>query len=284
VSSWEEWSTLRRIAALIESPQGGEAENGSAVAAELAVFIERLHAYEPDELTAGIDRVVRNIMDRRPTSAPLLTLVNAVLLTTGKGPATMIAEVRSVAERLRTSVGILATMGAAFIPDGGSVLAHGSSSSVRQLLEEAAATKRFRVTCGSGEDDAGRLFAADLIAAGISVEVIDEDYVVDSLLGVDLVVTGAFAFGPESMINIAGTTALVKEADNSDVRVLLVASADKALPAPLFDRAAATAMRSYGQEVVGLSYFEAIVTELGVMDPATAGRLAEQRQVAPQLA
>jgi translation initiation factor 2B subunit (eIF-2B alpha/beta/delta family) len=268
---------------LIESPQGGEAENGSAVAAELAVFIERLDAYEPDQIEVGLDRVVRSIMDLRPTSAPLLTLVNAVLLAAGKGPETMIAEVRSVAERLRTSVGILATMGAAFIPDGGSVLAHGTSSSVRQLLEEAGATKRFRVTCEAGADGAGRLFAADLIAAGISVEVIDEDFVVDSLLGVDLVVTGAFAFGPESMINIAGTDGLVKEADNSDVRVLLVASADKALPAPLFDRAAAAAMGSYGLEVVRLSYFEAIVTELGVMDPATAGRLAEQRQVAPQL-
>ncbi len=38
-----------------------------------------------------------------------------------------------------------------------------------------------------------------------------------------------------------------------------------------------------GLEVVGLEHFEAIVTELGVLDPAAAGRLAERREVAPQL-
>lgn len=284
MTGWAEWPARRRLDALTTAPQGGEAENGALVAAELAVFVERIDAFAPDAFPEAIDAVVRSIVARRPTSAPLLTLANAVFLTIERGPETVIAEVRSVAERLRTSVGILATMGAAFVPDGGSVLAHGTSSSVQRMLEEAARNKRFRVTCGSGWDGAGRLFASDLADAGIAVEVVGEDFVVDSLLGVDLIVTGASAFGPESMINTAGTDVLVKEAANLDVRALLVTSADKALPSPLFDRAAATAIGSDGLEVVPLAYFEAIVTELGVLDSLAAGRLAERREVAPQLA
>jgi translation initiation factor 2B subunit (eIF-2B alpha/beta/delta family) len=138
--------------------------------------------------------------------------------------------------------------------------------------------------CGTGWDGGGRLFASDLADAGISVELVDQDLVVDSLLGVDLIVTGASAFGLETMINTVGTDVLVREAAGLDLRALLVTSADKALPARLFDRAAAAAAGMEGLEVVPLEYFEAIVTELGVLDPAAAGRLAERREVAPQLA
>jgi len=283
VTGWQDWPARRRLDALTSAPHGGEAENGSLIAAELAVFVERIDANAPEAFPEAIDTVVRSIVARRPTSAPLLTLANAVFLTLDRGPETVIAEVRSVAERLRTSVGILATMGAAFIPDGGSVLAHGTSSSVRRLLERASVDKKFRVMCGPGWDGGGRLFASDLADAGISVELVDQDLVVDSLLGVDLIVTGASAFGPETMINTVGTDVLVREAAGVDLRALLVTSADKALPARLFDRAAAAAGLE-DLEVVPLVYFEAIVTELGVLDPAAAGRLAERREVAPQLA
>jgi hypothetical protein len=76
---------------------------------------------------------------------------------------------------------------------------------------------------------------------------------------------------------------LVKEAANADLRVLLIAAADKALPGPLFNRAAAAALASDSLELVALNHFESVVTELGVLDPAAAGRLAAQRVVAPEL-
>jgi translation initiation factor 2B subunit (eIF-2B alpha/beta/delta family) len=283
MTNWADWPTRRRITALVEGPQSGEAESGALLAAELAVFIERVDSYAPEAFPEAVETVVSAIIARRPASAPLLTLANAVFLTIDRGPETVIAEVRAVAERLRTSVDILATMGAAFVPDGGSVLAHGTSSSVKRLLEEAALAKRFRVTCEAGRDGAGRLFAAELIDSGIAVEVVGDGLVVDSLFGVDLLVTGASAFGPDSMINSVGTDVLLKEAINLDVRALLVTSADKALPGPLFERAVRAAIEVDGLEVVRLAQFEAVVTELGVLDPAAASRLAERREVAPQL-
>jgi translation initiation factor 2B subunit (eIF-2B alpha/beta/delta family) len=284
MTNWADWPTRRRIAALADGHQSGEAESGALIAAELAVFIERVGSYAPEAFPEAIETVVRAIIARRPASAPLLTLANAVFLTIDRGAETVIAEVRAVAERLRTSVDILATMGAAFVPDGGSVLAHGTSSSVKRLLEEAARDKRFRVTCEAGRDGAGRLFAADLIESGLAVEVVGDGLVVDSLFGVDLLVMGASAFGPDSMINTVGTDVLLKEATNLDVRALLVTSADKALPGPLFERAVAAAIDTDGLEVVRLAQFEAVVTELGVLDPSAASRLAERREVAPQLA
>ena len=52
----------------------GEAENGSLIAAELALFVERIDANAPEGFPEAIDSMVRSIVAHRPTSAPLLTL------------------------------------------------------------------------------------------------------------------------------------------------------------------------------------------------------------------
>ncbi len=110
-----------------------------------------------------------------------------------------------------------------------------------------------------------------------------DDLLVDSLFGVEVLVTGASAFGSDALINTTGTDLLVKEGSNLDVRVLLIAAADKALPDPLFARAASAAFASEDHEVVELAHFESVVTELGVLDALAAGRLAEARDVADEL-
>ena len=65
--------------------------------------------------------------------------------------------------------------------------------------------------------------------------------------------------------------------------MLVVASADKALPAALFHRAAAEATSSAALEVVRLAAFDSVVTELGVLDSAGARRLAQGHPVAEVL-
>jgi translation initiation factor 2B subunit (eIF-2B alpha/beta/delta family) len=281
--TWSDWPGKRRIESLLGNTELGEAETGSLIATELAALAESVHAYDPDAFEDAVASVVGTAISLRPTSAPILSLANSIYLALGRDPETTIAEIRSIAERLRSSVDILGVMGAAFVPDGGSVLAHGTSSTVRRTLEEANRSKRFRVTCGVGLDGAGRYFASDLASIGVTVELVNDDVLVDSLFGVDLLVTGASAFGPDSLINTTGTDLLVKEATNLDLRVLLIAAADKALPAPLFDRAAAAASVTDGLEVLSLRHFESVVTELGVLDPGAAGRLASGREVAAEL-
>lgn len=281
--TWQDWPARRRMLGTLRSAELGEAEAGSLVAAELAGFAERLHALAPEDFDHGLRSLIDDALLARPASAPLLTIANAVALATGRGSETVVAELRSVAERLRSSIDILAVMGAVFVPDGGAVLAHGTSSTVRRMLEVAAAEKHFGVTCGEGPYGAGRAFASELAEAGIRVEVVEDDLLVDTLFGVDLVITGAMALGPGSLVNTAGTATLVKEATGLDLRALLVAAADKALPGPLFDRVASAAAGMPDLEVVPLAGFESIVTELGVLDPEAASRLAAQREVAPDL-
>ena len=48
MTSWSDWPTPRRITSLVDGPQSGEAESGALLAAELAVFIERVDSYAPE--------------------------------------------------------------------------------------------------------------------------------------------------------------------------------------------------------------------------------------------
>jgi len=94
---------------------------------------------------------------------------------------------------------------------------------------------------------------------------------------------GANALGPESAVNVVGTGAITKEAFNLGVKSLLLVSADKALPGPLFERAAAVATASPILELVSLSSLGSIVTEQGVLNAEAVRRLAENKPVAPEL-
>ena len=58
MTDWADWPTRRRIAALADGPQSGEAESGALIAAELAVFIERVDSYAPEAFPEAIETVV----------------------------------------------------------------------------------------------------------------------------------------------------------------------------------------------------------------------------------
>jgi len=116
------------------------------------------------------------------------------------------------------------------------------------------------------------------------VEIVGDTQMPDALYAIDLVLVGAHALGPDAAVNVAGTGVLAKEASNLGARVFALAAADKALPAALFERAAAAATASPALEVVRLAAFDSVVTELGVLDADGARRLAEGHRVAGRLA
>jgi len=283
VTEWLDWPSYRRLGALLRSPEGGAAEVGALAATDLADFIEALVRFAPECYPDAVEQVAEEVVRRQPAVAPLVALANAVLLAIDDGPGTAAAEARGFEKRLAASAEILSTVGCALIPEGGVVLTHGASSSVRGALTEARG-KGVRAVCVvSPRTDEGRRMAADLRASGVAVELVGDAQVPDTLYAVDLVLLGAHALGPEAAVTVAGTAALAKEAENIGSRVLVLASADKALPAPLFDRAAAAATASPALEVVRLAAFDSIVTELGVLDAAAARRLAEGHPVAGRL-
>jgi translation initiation factor 2B subunit (eIF-2B alpha/beta/delta family) len=247
-------------------------------------FVEAVEAYSPDDYPEAVRQIADLLLDAQPAIAPLVGLVNTVYLGLGGAPDALAAELRAVETRLAASVATLSRVGAALVEEGAIVLTHGGSGSVQAMLVEAAEERRFAVTCVAtmpfGE---GVEMAADLAAAGLSVEVLPDDAVAEAMPGVDLVVVGANAFGSRHLMNTVGTARVAAEARNEGVPLYVLASADKALPAPLFERAVKAGVAAGRFEPVALERATGIVTESGVLDPEAAGDLAADRRVSPAL-
>jgi hypothetical protein len=63
----------------------------------------------------------------------------------------------------------------------------------------------------------------------------------------------------------------------------VLASVDKVLPGPLFERAARAGRLGRRYEATDLGLITAVVTERGVLDPREAAGLAEDLEVSPLL-
>lgn len=284
MTEWREWPSWRRLAAIARAPITGAAAAGSLAATNLADLVESIGKYAPEAYPKAVQEISLELVERQPAIAPLVTIVNTVFLHVSDPPEALAADLRATAERMATSATVLARVGAALVPAGSSVLTAGGSGSVRDLLMLAAGSRTFSVACAEtmpyGE---GIELAADLAAAGLRVEVVPDDQVPDAVPGIDLVVVGAAALGPAAAMNAVGTALIAERARVFAVPVYLVASIDKVLPAPLFDRAV-TAGAAAGQfEPVPLDLVTAVVTELGILEPLGAGKLAAERTVAREL-
>ncbi|MBS1195855.1 MAG: Initiation factor 2 subunit family, partial [Actinobacteria bacterium] len=98
-----------------------------------------------------------------------------------------------------------------------------------------------------------------------------------------LVIVGADALGPRRVMSTAGTADLAAEARPLGIPLYVLASVDKVLPGPLFDRAVRAGRLRGRYEVTDLALITAVVTERGVLDPREAAGLAEDLEVSPLL-
>ncbi len=284
MTEWREWPSWRRLAAIARAPITGAAAAGSLAATNLADLVDSIGKYAPEAYPRAVKEVSLELLERQPAIAPLVTIVNTVFLNLADPPELLAAELRATAERMARSASVLSKVGAALVPAGSTVLTAGGSGSVRDLLILAGDSRSFSVACAEtmpyGE---GIELAADLAAAGLRVEVIPDDQVADAVPGIDLVIFGAAAVGPDAAMNAVGTAAIAERARFFSVPVYLVASIDKALPAPLFERAVAAGTAAGQFEPVPLRSVSAVVTELGILEPLGAGKLAAERTVAKAL-
>lgn len=285
MTEWTQWPSWRRLIAIARAPVGRSAAAAGALAAgSLAELVQGLEEYAPEAFPGAVQAVADELMDRCAAVAPLVSLVNTVYLSLDAGPASLVAELRRVERRMAASTGILARVGAVLIEEGGIVLTHGGSGSVQALLVHAAESRRFFVSCvATLPDGEGIELAAELAAAGLAVEVTPDDQVSEILPDIDLVVVGADAMGPRRLMSSAGTAALAGEARPLGVPFYVLASVDKVLPAPLFERAVTAGRLDGRYEAADLSLVTAVVTEQGVLDPREAAGLAEDREVSPAL-
>ena len=281
---WRDWPSWRRLNAIARLPVGGAAAAGGLAAGSLAEFIETLAEYSPSSYPTAVRNVAEDLVGRQPAIAPIVGMVNTVFLHLEDGPDRLSALLRDMERRIATSEGLLGGVGAPLVEPGFGVLTFGASGSVRAVLTEAAVSKSFFVSCAATlPEGEGVEMAADLAAAGVSVELIPDDEIGEVMLGCDLVLLGTSAIGPAAAMNIAGSAHVTTEARSMRVPVYLVASVEKALPGPLFDRAVEAGAREGRYEPIPLGSLRSVVTEFGVLMPEAAGSLAAEIEVAPEL-
>jgi len=281
---WRDWPSWRRLNAIARLPVGGSAAAGGLAAASMAEFIETLSEYAPEAYPTAVRNVAEDLIRRQPAIAPIVGMVNTIFLHLDDGPAHLASLMRDMERRITTSSALLSEVGAGLVEPGVGVLTFGGSGSVKAVLSEAGATKQIFVSCATTlPDGEGVEMAADLSAAGVAVELIPDDEIPDVVAGCDLVMLGTSAVGPAAAMNIAGSALVTKEARNAEVPIYLVASVEKVLPGPLFDRAVGTEAIEGRYEPIPLNEFTAVVTEFGVLHPEAAGLLAAELEVAPEL-
>lgn len=283
-TDWKNWSSWRRVSTIGLLPIGGAAAAGGLASGSLAEFVETLASYAPEAYPGPVRDLAEELLRRQPAIAPIVGLVNTVLLHLHEGPERLASELRELEQRITTSGRLLGEVGAALVEDGAAVLTFGGSGSVRAVLMEAADNGRVFVSCAATMPMAeGVEMAADLAAAGLAVDLVPDEEVPDVLPDHDLVLMGVSALGPDAVMNIAGSAEIVDEARASGVPVYLIASVEKALPGILFDRAVAAGEAEGYYEPIPLDAISLVVTEFGVLDPRAAGALAADRVVADPL-
>jgi translation initiation factor 2B subunit (eIF-2B alpha/beta/delta family) len=281
---WRDWPSWRRLNAIARLPVGGAAAAGGLAAGSMAEFIETLSEYAPSAYPTAICNVAEDLVQRQPAIAPIVGMVNTIFLHLEDGPAAVADLLRDMERRIAMSPALLGEVGAGLIEPGAGVLTFGGSGSVKAVLTAAGRTRSFFVSCATTlPDGEGVEMAADLAATGVSVELIPDDEIAEVMLGCDLVMMGTSAIGPHAAMTIFGSALVSKEARSSGVPLYLVASVEKVLPGPLFDRAVGAGSMENRYEPISLSDVMAVVTEFGVLNPEAAGGLAVDIEVAPAL-
>jgi len=281
---WRDWPSWRRLNAIARLPVGGAAAAGGMAAGSMAEFIETLSEYAPSAYPTAVRHVAEDLIQRQPAIAPIVGMVNTIFLHLEDGPGALADHLRDMERRISMSPSLLGEVGAGLIEPGAGVLTFGGSGSVKAVLTVAGRTRSLFVSCATTlPDGEGVEMAADLAATGVSVELIPDDEIAEVVLGCDLVLMGTSAIGPHRAMTIFGSSLVTKEARSAAVPLYLVASVEKVLPGPLFDRAVGAGSMEGRYEPISLSDVTAVVTEFGVLNPEAAGGLAAEIEVAPAL-
>ncbi|MDF1596130.1 MAG: hypothetical protein P1T08_08540 [Acidimicrobiia bacterium] len=285
MTEWREWPAWRHVVAAAHDQVGSAATVGADAARAVGDLLTKVAGVTPEAFPAAILDAVDLLVANQQAMAPIMNLRNAVYLHASEGPEAVAAAVADLERRIRESWRGIAEVGVALIPPGGTVLIHSASSTVRTVLEVARDQSDFDVVCTRampiGE---GIAMAAELRDAGFDVELIDDEFAIEVLPGMDVVMAGADAIGPAQVINKVGTAVLAGAAKAIGVSFYLVAATEKILPEVLFNAALQRRGREDLSEAIALDVFSGVVTEIGLLDAAAVAAYAGSLAVAEGLA
>ena len=205
------------------------------------VFLAGTRRLPPGRLQAALERFTLRLTASQPSMAAFLTLANALWLACSElrgespcWPALHDALVRyadGVDRGLRASVG----QTAALIRTRSRVLTYSSSTAVRLALWRAMASgRRFEVVCSESRPMCeGVTLARRLAALGIPVHLVVDAALAEWVERANLILLGADAVTPASLVNKVGTEPLLHAARRNGVSACVVADSSKWLPEPL---------------------------------------------------
>lgn len=281
--------TAQAIAAIAEDSVSGAveiAEKGAEVLARLA----RVEAASDDTwLHAALLEAGWALIQAHPTMAPLVNLVNETLWTiegaqAGRARSAIEGTINEFKRRLRVHEAAIAESALRLIPDDGTVLTIGRSTTVRAALRHAQrAGRRFRVICAESRPACeGRTLAAELAASGMAVTFAVDALVVAMVSEAQLVLIGADYLSGHGLSNKVGSYGLALAAQASGVPIYTLCSSEKFLPpgytppkqaaGPIDqiwpDAPASVTVLNFYFDLTPLSVLAGIITEQGILPNA----------------
>ena len=286
MAAWEQWESWRRLIYVSHDAISSATVLGEQGIAAITLLLEYSRNYAPeafpDAVLAGVDL----LSAAHPTAAPLANLQNCVHLGSNSSPDALLSDLAGLTiSGQRKSLGAAASL----ISEGSTVMVHSASSSVMSVL--TSVPHPFRVVCTEAlPGGEGREMAHELVERGFQVELLADPEALSVVAGMDLILVGADAIGPGRSINKVGTCDLAEEASAYEVPMYTAASISKVLPEELFERAirrvpAGDVTVGVGglAEVVPLSWFAGVITELGILSPGELSKRATEQIVAKSL-
>lgn len=296
-----------RLDALV-APLRADVVSGAAVVGRMAAQVVRrgagrLPAGSPEELQEALGALGRAILDAQPAMAPLVRLVSEVLeaaretgsVEEGRAAAEGAADAFRQGQETRGQV--VARRAAALVPEGGRVLTHSSSSTVRAALLHHARERDFSVVCLEGRPvQEGHMLAEALARAGVRVTLAVDAAAASLAPLADVVLLGADSVGDQGVVNKIGSVAVADAAHRAGIPLHVVTDETKILP-PGFpqpvddDRPAEEVARVPAGVRVWNRYFEclplaeitSLVTERATLSPDEVEELRGGLHVPPEL-
>ena len=164
------------------------------------------------------------------------------------------------------------------------------SRTVLDVLISLSQVRELRVACGEGRPALeGRTLATRLAASGVAVTLFSDGAMGHALGEADAVLVGADAVAPDFFVNKSGTRMLAAAAGLQGIPVYVVAGRDKFVsrdmvtrmemregaPAEVWpDPPAAVVVRNPYFEATPLDLVAGLITDVGVLGPASAGDLS----------
>lgn len=298
------------------TPQGlqrlrADRTSGATTLGESAIdlveeFIAAQQPQQPQEFSAALQRLVREVLMAQPSMAVMLNLAQCVLeacLDEASFPRMkqrVQQELLEFRRALRQSMEALCRRSIEILPPRATVLTYSNSATVTAVLHHARAEGHLDRVLLSEARPAydGRPLARSLAEIGVAVDYSTDMGLFAKLPEADVVVLGADAVFPMYFLNKIGTHALAELAQVRNVPCFVLCAANKFLPtaATGFLRiskhsgdevwpAAAPGVRVHNHyfEQVPLSFLNGVVSDQGVHSPENIRIMLDERPLPPAL-